>query len=73
MLAIPRANMIKFETSELIIGQRMARVVPASEAQVDATDKGHHVVYDNGLLVVGPEELILSELVWRALNDDIWM
>ena len=63
VLGVSRALVVEFEASELVVCQGVAGVIPSTEAKIDTSNKRHHVVNNDNLLVMRPEELILPKLI----------
>jgi hypothetical protein len=63
--------MIELKPSKFVVRQRVTRIIPTAEAKINTTNKGHHVVHNDQLLVMSPEELVLPELVGTTLDADI--
>src|SRR5690242_20415839 len=64
---------VQLKPCQLVVYDRVLGCIPAPKAQIDTTHEGNGMIDDANLLVVGPEEGVLADLVWRALNEDVWM
>lgn len=49
----------------------MLRCIPTSKAKVNSAHESHHMVHNQNLLVMSPEEGIGTDLVGRALDKDV--
>ncbi len=63
--------MVELEPCQLVVCQRVARIVPSTKTKIHTADESHHVVHNHQFLVMGPEELILSKLIRTALNANV--
>lgn len=61
------------ETSDLVVIQCMLWGIPSAKTQIDSSNKCNHMIDNQYLFVMGPEEGILTNLIRRSLDKDIGM